>query len=219
MKILILILPLCLMLIGCAGTPNLINRTLFNVETNFTPQVQVHLVTQTNFITQVQIVMQTNVIGQVSLATNTVTETNFTTISKTNTIEVPHYVYTDKPAAVGAVETGGGILGGLWGMGGLASTLALGAYHIYRQSQNKQVSGALIQGIETAKEVIKTTPQGERLQEAFQSWLVTHQAAAGVISPITGLVNDLVNSGQAQGEARTISAQVAGTLPSAGKSA
>lgn len=201
---------------GCAGTPNLVNRTLFNVQTNFTPQVVIHTVTVTNVIDEVHVnvVTQTNSLQQVVLATNVVTfeRTNLTTATVTVTNEVPRYTYTDKPGAVLGIQAGGGAIGGLWGVGGLASALLVGAYHVYQRSQNRDVNGALVQGIETAKEVMATTPQGAQLTAAFQAWLVTHQAAAGVIAPISGLVNDLVNTGQAQGDARTISGAASGAV-------
>lgn len=196
MKTLLSIWPAILVLSGCAGTPNMINRTLYNVQTNYTEVVK--QMTQTN------VVFQTNLVSldKTNFVEHVTESTNYTTISQTN--EVPVYTYTDKPTALAAIQTGGGLAGAPWGIGGLLTTLLIGGYHIYQRTQNKQVAGALIQGIETAKEVLRTTPQGAQLAASFQAWLVNHQAAAGVITPISGLVDDLVNTSQAQGDAKNI---------------
>lgn len=192
--------PAVLVLSGCAGTPNLVNRTIFNVQTNWVDQVrqvtQTNLVAETNWITMVDQQHQTNFVERIT------EKTNYTTATVTN--EVPVYTYTDKPTALAAIQTGGGLAGAPWGIGGLLTTLLIGGYHIYQRTQNKQVAGALIQGIETAKEVLRTTPQGAQLAASFGAWLVNHQAAAGVITPISGLVDDLVNTSQAQGDAKNI---------------
>jgi hypothetical protein len=53
---------------------------------------------------------------------------------------------------------------------GIGSILALalgGLYHGYRQIRNRKVNEALIQGVETARAILTTTPQGQTADAQF----------------------------------------------------
>jgi len=55
--------------------------------------------------------------------------------------------------------------------------LALGGlYHGYRQLRNRKVNEALVQGVETARAVLTTTPQGQAVDAQFVKWLMDHGA-------------------------------------------
>lgn len=188
---------LALLLAGCAMTkPNAVDRLLYNVQTNWT----VAIVTQTNTVQQTNLVSVTNVTGQVLTTTNVVTERQV--VTETN--QVPTVTLAPKPAVETGIQTGGGILGSFTGWGGLIGTVLLGAYHLYGQVRNKQVAGALVQGLETAREVVRSTPQGQQLAAGLTSYLVRTQGAAGVLGSISDLVGDLTDNGQAKVDAASI---------------
>jgi len=64
-------------------------------------------------------------------------------------------------------------------------------YHAYRQVRNRKINEALIQGVETARAVLETTPQGQAADAQFVRWLVDHQKEAGVFTTVSGLVDQL----------------------------
>jgi hypothetical protein len=52
---------------------------------------------------------------------------------------------------------------------GIGSILALafgGLYHVYRQVRNRKVNEVLVQGVETARAILTTTPQGQALMRS-----------------------------------------------------
>ena len=66
---------------------------------------------------------------------------------------------------------------------------AVGA--IVRQVRNRKVNEALIQGVETARAVRETTPQGQAADVQFVRWLMEHQKEAGVFTTVSTLVDTL----------------------------
>ena len=94
---------------------------------------------------------------------------------------------------------------------GIGSILALvlgGAYHGYRQVRNRRVSEALVQGVETARAVLTTTPQGQAADAAFVKWLMEHQKEAGVFTTVSGLVDQLTDNPAAKLTAQEIAERV-----------
>ena len=94
---------------------------------------------------------------------------------------------------------------------GVGSILALalgGLYHGYRQVRNRRVNEALIQGVETARAVLTTTPQGQAVDAQFVRWLMEHQREAGVFATVSGLVEPLTDNPAARMTAHEISARV-----------
>jgi len=70
--------------------------------------------------------------------------------------------------------------------------LALGGlYHGYRQVRNRKVNEALIQGVETARAVLETTPQGQAADAQFVKWLMEDQKEAGVFTIVSTLIDRL----------------------------
>ncbi len=77
--------------------------------------------------------------------------------------------------------------------------LALGGlYHGYRQVRNRKVTEALVQGVETARAILETTPQGQAADAAFVKWLMSHQKEAGVFNTVAGLVDEVSDSAAAK---------------------
>ena len=102
---------------------------------------------------------------------------------------------------------------------GIGSILALALgdlYHGYRQVRNKKVNEALVQGVETARAILETTPQGQQADSAFVKWLMENQKAAGVFSTVSALVDKVSDNPAAKLTAQEISERVnkAGAMPS-----
>jgi hypothetical protein len=94
---------------------------------------------------------------------------------------------------------------------GIGSILALtlgGLYHGYRQVRNRHVNEALIQGVETARAVLTTTPQGQAADAELVRWLMEHQRAAGVFTTVADLVDQVSDNPAARMTAAEIRARV-----------
>jgi hypothetical protein len=195
---------LAAVLCGCSTLDKLYSR---QVTTNTVATVSpvTNAVTVTNTVTQTFTltngVTQTNVVAVVVTNTFLAWQTNIATVTVTNLV--------DSPAAETTVTAVGGVVNTfLPGVGSLVALLAGGAYHIYRQARNKQVNAALAQGVETAREILTTTPQGEALDAQLVRWLQKNQAAAGVLGTVSGLVASTVDNDAAKEAAETILARV-----------
>lgn len=196
-------------LVGCSTTPTKFDTTVANVETNYVPK----LVLQTNVVT---LLLTNNV---VSYQTNVVVATNL----------VPIYTLTPNQWATN-VSTVAGTVGNTFlpGSGGLITSGLLGLLSIFLGWRNRQMSGqnstlsqaagSLAQIIETAREVMSSTPQGQKAADAFTQWMLTHQAQAGTIAEITKIVKDSTDNVQAQAAANQILALM-GQPPAALRSA
>jgi hypothetical protein len=64
----------------------------------------------------------------------------------------------------------------------------------YRQVRNRKMNEALIQGVETARAVLETTPQGQAADAQFVKWLMEHQKEAGVFTTVSTLVDSLCDN-------------------------
>ncbi len=71
------------------------------------------------------------------------------------------------------------------------------------------MSAALVQGVETAREVLATTAQGQALDAGLVKWLRDNQKAAGVIGAVAGLVDDVTDNPAAVVAAQEIAREVA----------
>jgi hypothetical protein len=75
---------------------------------------------------------------------------------------------------------------------------------IVRQVRNRKVNEALIQGVETARAVRETTPQGQAADVQFVRWLMEHQKEAGVFTTVSTLVDNLSDNPDAKLTAQQI---------------
>ncbi len=94
------------------------------------------------------------------------------------------------------------------GLGSLLALVAGGLYHGYCQVRNRKVTEALVQGVETARAVLTTTPQGQAVDAQFVKWLMEHQKEAGVFSTVSQLVDQVSDNPAARLTAQEISARV-----------
>ncbi|HEX6827216.1 MAG TPA: hypothetical protein VF077_12935 [Nitrospiraceae bacterium] len=171
-------------------------KKFFDITTNYVP----HLVVS-NFV-----VMVTNTLAVTQFDTNHVAVTNFfpVTTLQTNTVQVTltNTTYTLAPnAASKAIGDTAGLLTnlGLPGAGGLTAGIIGGIYAAWARRRNAvmagdlstqtAVAGSLVQAVETARELMATTPQGQKAKDAYTKWLMAHQKEAGLFTAVTGLVD------------------------------
>jgi hypothetical protein len=187
----------------------------------------VHVFTNTVVVTNTvpQIVERTNVVyvtnaatGTVSgqamreaVATNFVTEvvTNLVPVYMTNFVQVPVTNLVAKPGAEAAISATGSIVNTFApGIGSIVALALGGLYHGYRQVRNRKVNEALVQGVETARAVLATTPQGQAADAQFVRWLMDHQREAGVFTTVSDLVEQLTDNPAARMAAQDIASRV-----------
>ncbi len=182
----------------------------YKQEVTWTNAPVVHVVTNTVVVTNMvpPVVERTNVVfvtnalsGAVTgyavrepVVTNLVAKvvTNFVPVFMTNPVQVPVTNLVSKPGAVTAIAAAGSIVNTV--APGFGSVLALalgGLYHGYRQVWNRKVNEVLIQGIETARAILTTTPLGPAAEAQFVKWLMEHQKEPGVFTTVLGLVEQL----------------------------
>jgi hypothetical protein len=126
--------------------------------------------------------------------------TNWGTVSYTNLVE--------RPGALVGIESLGGVVNTFApGVGSIVALVLGGLYHGYRQLRNRKVTEALVQGVETARAVLETTPQGQAADAEFVRWLKEHQREAGVLVAVAGLVDQVTDNAAARAAAAEILAR------------
>src|SRR3954464_4825923 len=199
----------------------------YDQEVTWTNAPVVHVFTNTVVITntvpvvteRTNVVYFTNTIsGAVSgfalrepVATNfvTVTATNLVPVFMTNVVQVPVTNLVAKPEVEAAIGATGSVINTFApGVGSIVALALGGLYHGYRQVRNKKVNEALVQGVETARAVLATTPQGQAADAQFVRWLMDHQREAGVFTTVSNLVEGLTDNPAARLTAQEIAQRV-----------
>src|SRR5512136_2259055 len=145
------------------------------------------------------------------VATNLVSAvvTNFVPVFYTNIVQVPVTNLVAKPEAEATIQAAGSVVNTFApGIGSIVALALAGLYHGYRQVRNRKVNEALVQGVETARAVLTTTPQGQAVDAQFIKWLMEHQKEAGVFTTVSGLVEQLSDNPAARLTAQEIAARV-----------
>jgi hypothetical protein len=151
----------------------------------------------------------TNVIGTITnvvVIEATEPVTNYTVTIITNI--TPQFFYSGLSSnglAVQDTVTAIGNLAGGWG--GLAGTIVGALAAIWgwvRSSAKSKTAGQLAQVIETAREIIKTVPNGAEYDAELVRWMMKHQAEAGTMTTVLSLLKNVVDNDSAK--------QVAGQL-------
>ena len=167
----------------------------YNAEVTWTNAPVVKVATNT--------VVVTNVVPEVIAETGKPAVTNFVTLLVTNTIpvfetnlvQVPVTNLVAKPEALATIAATGSVVNTfLPGIGSMVALLLGGFYHGYRQLRNRRVNEALVQGVETARAILETTPQGQAADAQFVKWLMEHQKEAGVFTTVATLVDALTDN-------------------------
>jgi hypothetical protein len=199
----------------------------YNREVTWTNAPSVHIFTNTVVVTNTVPVVteRTNIVyvtdpatGAMSgyatrepVATNMVTAvvTNFVPVFYTNMVQVPVTNLVAKPEAEAAISATGSIINTFVpGIGSIVALALGGLYHGYRQVRNRKVNEALVQGVETARAVLTTTPQGQAADAQFVKWLMDHQREAGVFTTVSSLVEQLSDNPAARMTAQEIAERV-----------
>ena len=103
-------------------------------------------------------------VAREAVATNLVLAvmTNLVPVFYTNIVQVPITNLMARPEALAAMDAVGSVVNTFApGIGSIVALAMAGLYHGYRQIRNRKVTEALVQGIETARAVLTTTPQGQ----------------------------------------------------------
>ena len=142
-----------------------------------------------------------------AVATNLVLAvmTNLVPVFYTNIVQVPITNLVARPEALAAMDAVGSVVNTFApGIGSIVALAMAGLYHGYRQVRNRKVTEALVQGIETARAVLTTTPQGQAADAQLVKWLMEHQKEAGVFTTVSGLVEQLSDNPAARMTAQEI---------------
>lgn len=135
--------------------------------------------------------------------------TNFVPVFVTNMVPVPVTNLVAKPEAEATIQAAGGVINTFApGIGSIVALALGGLYHGYRQVRNRKVNEALVQGVETARAVLTTTPQGQAADAQFVKWLMEHQKEAGVFATVSGLVDQFSDNPAAKMTAQEIAERV-----------
>jgi hypothetical protein len=198
----------------------------YNQGVTWTNAPVVHVLTNTVVVTntvpvvteRTNVVFVTNDMGAVSgyavrepVATNIVAAivTNFVPVFYTNLVQVPVTNLVARPEAEAAISATGSVINTFApGIGSIVALALGGLYHGYRQVRNRKVNEALVQGVETARAVLTTTPQGQAIDAQFVRWLMEHQKEAGVFTSVSALVDQLSDNPAARMTAQEIAQRV-----------
>jgi hypothetical protein len=179
------------------------------VVTNLVPVVLER--TNVVFVTNAVSGAVTGVVVREPVATNMVTAvvTNFVPVAYTNYVEVPVTNLVASPSAEASIQVAGAVINTFApGIGSIVALALAGLYHGYRQLRNRKVNEALVQGVETARAVLATTPQGQAADAHFVKWLMDHQKEAGVFASVSTLVDQVVDNAAAKMTAQEIAQRV-----------
>jgi hypothetical protein len=160
------------------------------VVTNYVPQYTEETVVsfETNAVSGE--VVRNVAMVPVQTGTLSVVETNRVPVYETNYVDVPVTNLVAKPGAESIIQGTATIVNTFApGLGSLFALALGGLYHGYRQVRNKKVNQALVQGVETARAILETTPQGQQADAQFLKWLMENQKAAGVFTVVSDLVD------------------------------
>jgi hypothetical protein len=202
---------------GCSSPPTAFEQRFFNIETNYVPSITVHTQQfyQTNIVQRD--VFTTNIVDDVTLITITpvrdVTVLENAVLTYQTNMQV-HYTYTANTNAASVASIGGAIAAP-FGLGGIVSSAIAGVFGIWaaaRSRRNGKVAAGLTQGIEVLSEVLKTTPQGQLLDEKAKAWLQSHQLQTGTALEVVKLLNTVVDNESAREIAAKIQAEISARL-------
>lgn len=117
---------------------------------------------------------------------------------KTEITVTPHEKVTVKPAYITyELEEKPMITGGLnivkslpIPYAAIAGSLLAAIYGLYGRLRNGQALKAVVLGVDSAREIMQSTPQGRQIDSMLKDQLIKHQEAAGVLHVVSGVVNN-----------------------------
>lgn len=191
---------------GCASKPpSAFEQRYFNITTN--PPV---LAVVTNYVpvtlykTNEVVQTVTNLQNVVEFRTNLIpvaVGTNVQAVTSLVTNEPETYNLKPKPEAIQPIQTVGGLIGNLFGAGGLVTTAIGAAFSLWGFMRSKKTYATatdLAQIIETVRSFVRQLPNGANYDSALVNFMVQHQAEAGTINQVATIVANEVNTSDAQ---------------------
>ena len=191
---------------GCASAPpSALEQHFFEVRTNVIPVIVpvTNVVEMTNWATvtvtnRVEVINEKEVVVPVTNVTlHSIWATNVVTV--TNQVEA--YTFVPGTNAVAVTETAREI-GGLWGPWGELIGLILGGvfgiWGLLRSSRANKTAAVLAQVIETGKQLLRLTPQGNELDATWTAWMKEHQRETGTMLAVIQLLNNVVDEPSAK---------------------
>lgn len=218
-KTLLLIPLLALIVAGCSTTPTAFDRSFGNITTNYVEKIVILTNVVPLFVTNpiVEIHYKTNEVGVPTpfFITNTFTIVTYQTNLTAGTNSVPVITVTPNDTSKAIASTAGTVVGTfLPGTGALVTEGLLGLLTIFFGVRSRQMSGqkdvlsqaagTLTQIIETGRQIMATTPQGQQAANAFTAWMVSHQRETQTIAAISDLVTKVVDKDEAKKAAEAI---------------
>lgn len=191
---------------GCATRPpSAFEQRYFNITTN-PPVLAVvtNLVPVTIYKTNEVVQTVTNTQNVIEFRTNLVAIPVGTNVQARSTIvtnEPETYNMKPKPEAIQPIQTVGGLIGNLFGAGGLVTTAIGAAYGLWgflRSKKSYATATDLAQIIETVRSFVRQLPNGANYDTALVNFMVQHQAEAGTINQVATIVANEVNTSDAQ---------------------
>lgn len=131
----------------------------------------------------------------------------------TQFVQTPAYTYNPGPGGE-AAKSAAGAIGNIAapGVGGPIASGAVGlllaAWAWFRGSKQSATANNLAQTIEVARELLKSIPNGAGLDGQLTTWMVQHQADAGVLPQVLDILDKTVDNS----EAKTVSDQLRAAL-------
>lgn len=138
--------------------------------------------------------------------------TNYVDVLATNqttgeitVVRKPVYSYAKDPTTEANVKEGAGAVGGFWGVGGIATTLAgalYGGIITIMNMRNKKANITLAQGTEVALELFKAISPA--IEARFKETIINNQQATGTKETIEKIVDNDVDQSAARATAKTL---------------
>jgi hypothetical protein len=179
-----------ILLAGCGSPPVAVEQHFYTITTNETPIV-------TSAVT-------------FQAVTNGPVVTFTTNVVYTTNLQVG-YVFTPNTTNAAPVVGIARGIGNIFGpYGDLIAAAIIGALALWGKVRSTQAtqadaaSAVLAQGIETLREILKTTPQGREMDTQIVALLSKQQITAGVIREVARIVNDNVDNPAAKQAARAL---------------
>ncbi len=187
----LILYPLSFLLLpACSTAPTRFDQKFYDIQTNQVPRVV--LVTNTIAVPATPLAdANTNHATAITWQTNIVAITNF----------LETYTYAPNTNAAQLVSTVSRTtsLLGPWGeLAGIVLGGMLGAYGLIRSSRAAKTAGVLAQIIETGRQVLQSTPQGQALDQQWKLWMMQHQAEQGVVLDVIKLLDNVVDEPSAK---------------------
>ena len=193
-------------MVACANAPTAFERKFYDVETNHVPRV----------------VLVTNVVPVTSSAAGSVEGASPEWRTNVEFVTNTEESYTFKPntnaaALVSTASKAAGLFGPWGELVGVVLGGIIGGYGLLRSSRAAKTAAVLAQVIETGRQVLQSTPQGQAIDDEWKLWMIQHQAEQGVITDVMRLLEKAVDEPSAKAVAQKlvqVMAERAGAAPS-----